>query len=189
MRTILTIVLSILAGAAIAQTAAPNPNQYAVMSDKEVAVQWEKLLAISAGGAETERLEHLRSHGMSEAGAKSLSAFAQQAEREMYEVFKQFQREVCSKQKEIQESGGPEMLAQIIEQQRTREDAARRKFLVKADSLLSPVDQERLAHLYTSDHGPQVVIDDEGKDTAMMVRAGEIPVERAFSVYCTTHKK
>jgi hypothetical protein len=181
MRTTLTIVLSILAVTALAQAS--------VLSDKEADIRWEQLMAITSGETETEKVGHLRSHGMGEDGAKALTAFAKQAQLEMEKVFAQFPAEVCGKQTELRETGGPEMLAQIIEQQRVRQSAARRRLLAQANSLLSSVDQERLEHLFTSDHAPRVVLDNGGTDTVTMVRNGQITVEQAIARMCKKEKQ
>jgi hypothetical protein len=178
MRTSLMIVLSILTGAALAQAS--------VLSDKEVDIRWEKLMIVTSGETEKDQLEHLRSHGMGEDGARTLRAAAKQAQIEMREVFNQLYQEVCAKQKEIRESGGPEMLAQIIEQQKVRESAARRRLLDKASDRLSLADQERLEHLFTTDHGPNVGIGES--DTAALIRNGQIPLERTIVRFCELEK-
>lgn len=187
MRIVLTIVPSILAGAALAQS--PTPSAYeaqlAALTDKEVAIQWEKLMIISGGDTEGEAIEHLRSHGMDIEGAKALRALHAKAEAEMKMMSNQFFSEVCAKQEELRE-GGPEMLAQVIESQRTRTTAARRRLLAEANGLLSLADQERLEHLFTSDHGPKVGLTDS--NVASRVRDGTLRVEQAIARACEIAK-
>lgn len=178
MRTSLTVVLSVLSGAV--------PAQVPVLTEKEVDVRWEKLMIITSGETEKDQFEHLRSHGMSEAGAITLRSSAKDAQTEMIAVFNQLYQEVCARQKEIRESGGPELLAQIVEQQRVRETAARRRLLENASSRLSLTDQERLEHLFTTDHGPIVGIGES--ETAAKIRSGQIPVERTIVRFCELEK-
>ncbi|HET9215542.1 MAG TPA: hypothetical protein VFR18_01105 [Terriglobia bacterium] len=178
MRTRLTVVLSVLAAAA--------PGQESLLSDTEADIRWEKLMIITNGESDAEQLQHLRSHGMGDEGAKALLTFRTTAMREMNNVFRQLYQELCARQKELRETGGPEMVAQIIEQQKLRESATRRRLLAEANSLLSAVDQERLEHLYTSDHGPNVQVHESG--TAARVRNGQLPVEQAISRSCELAK-
>jgi hypothetical protein len=181
MRIFLTIAVAILAGAGFAQTVATSADQSSTLTDEEVAIQWEKLMIVTSGDTEADALDHLRSYGMGENGAKALWAFRARAEAEMQSMFKQSHVDLCAKKEELRE-GGPEMLAQLIEEQRGRAATARRHLLAEANSLLSPADQERLEYLYTSDHGPKVSLTDSS--LAARARDGRLPVERAIANAC-----
>jgi len=171
-----------LSGAVAAQTATANIDRRASLSDAEATILWEKLAILTSGESEEDTASHLRSHGMGDDGTKSLRALRARGVGKLQQIGKQFYVNLCVKQTEIRESGGAEMVAQMIEETIRQEGAARRHFLAEADRLLSPQDQERLDHLYSSDHGPNVGITDT--NIANRVRSGEIPVETAIAAAC-----
>lgn len=182
MKGLLTIILAISGGAATAQTTAAIADRWAALSDMEAMILWEKLSTMVSGETEADAIAHLRSHGMGEEGAKSLKTFHPKALAELQHTSDQFYLDVCGKQKEIRETGGPEMVAQLVEQSDRQMADTRRRLLAEANSLLSAHDQERLEHLFSSEHGPNVGITET--NIAMRVRKGEIPVEQAITAAC-----
>jgi len=187
MKIVLLVALSALSGAALAQTTTANTDRRAALSDREVMILWEKLMIVTSGETEEDALANLRSHGMGEDGAKALVTFRTKALAELQHDGDRLYLDVCGKQKEIRESGGPEMVAQLVEQSIRREADTRRRLLAEADSLLSLQDQERLEHLYSGGHGPNIDITET--NIAMRVRSGEIPVEQAITAACEQLKK
>jgi len=182
MKKVLALAITILAGAAFAQTASANTDHMPAYSDQEIVILWEKLMIAISGETEAETLEQLRSFGISSEGALALKAFRTRANVEMANASRWFYGEVCARKKEIREYGGPEMLAQIIEQERQRTSDTRRRLLAEANSLLSLADQERLENFYTSARGPKIGITE--LNIAARVRNGEVSVEQATAGSC-----
>jgi hypothetical protein len=179
---------STLSCAVLAQATPGTADRRATLSDGEARIIWEKLMIVSYGETEEEALAHLRSHGMGEDGAKVLTAFRDSAAAELLVAEDQIFHELCDKKEEIRESGGPEMAAQMIEQSRRRTADVRRRLLAKADSLLTPEDQERLEHLYSGgDHGPNVSVTET--NIALRVRSGDISLEQTITVACQRSNK
>lgn len=171
-----------LSGTVIAQTATTSADRRAVLSDRDVTILWEKLTILTSGETDEDIASHLRSHGIGEDGAKSLKALHARGRGELQQIGEQFYAKLCSRQKEIRESGGSEMVAQMVEETIRQETEARRRALGEVDQVLSLHDQERLDHLYSSDHGPKVGITET--NIANRVRSGEISVESAIATAC-----
>lgn len=182
MKQFLLVALPVFGCAAYAQTAPAVVDQPASLDDKEAMTRWEKLTILAAGDSEEEAASHLRSHGMSEDGARTLWALRTKGLAEFQQIGRQFYASICNRQAEIRETGGPEMVAQMVEQTSQRETDTRRRLLAEADDLLSLQDHERLEHLYSSDHGPKGGITET--NIASRVRSGEIPVESAIATAC-----
>jgi hypothetical protein len=162
-------------------------QKYDALTEKELAIQWEKMMIVTSGETEAGAVEHLRSHGMGEEGAKALRTFRAKAVAEEDAASRWLYPQICGRQEQIRERGGPEMLIQLMEHSSEKLATTRRRLLAEADHLLSPVDQERLQHLYTSDHGPKVGLTDSGVTDA--IRTGKISVDQAIARACQLAKE
>ena len=151
------------------------------VADQEADEQWEKLRVLTSGDTDEARLEHLKSHGLSEEAARALRKYVDENERKLETVMREQHLGLCSKREVLND---PESLAQEIEREEELFSDRRRIIVDGANKVLSDGDSERLDHLIKDDtgHGPKVEFTDLKIPTK--IREGQIPVAHVFNLIC-----